>query len=234
MKIQVLKSVFLIVFLVGYFSANGQDWPNLKRYQKENDTLLIKPGVKNRVVFMGNSITEGWKNTHPDFFSKNPYVCRGISGQTTPQMLVRFRQDVIDLQPKVVVILAGTNDIAGNTGPSTPEMILDNLKSMVELSTANNIRVVLCSVLPAYDYPWRKGLEPNIKIPQLNKLIEEYAKAAKLTYLDFFSAMSDEKNAMKTAYTYDGVHCTSAGYVVMEAMVVPAIHKALKTKPRKK
>lgn len=139
MKIQVLKSVFLIVFLVGYFSANGQDWPNLKRYQKENDTLLIKPGVKNRVVFMGNSITEGWKNTHPDFFSKNPYVCRGISGQTTPQMLVRFRQDVIDLQPKVVVILAGTNDIAGNTGPSTPEMILDNLKSMVELSTANNI-----------------------------------------------------------------------------------------------
>ena len=211
MKIRVLKSFFLIVFLVGYFSANGQDWPNLKRYQKENDTLLIKPGVKNRVVFMGNSITEGWKNTHPDFFSKNPYVCRGISGQTTPQMLVRFRQDVIDLQPKVVVILAGTNDIAGNTGPSTPEMILDNLKSMVELSTANNIRVVLCSVLPAYDYPWRKGLEPNIKIPQLNKLIEEYAKAAKLTYLDFFSAMSDEKNAMKTAYTYDGVHCTSAG-----------------------
>ena len=234
MKIRVLKSFFLIVFLVGYFSANGQDWPNLKRYQKENDTLLIKPGVKNRVVFMGNSITDGWKNTHPDFFSNNLYVFRGISGQTTPQMLVRFRQDVIDLQPKVVVILAGTNDIAGNTGPSTPEMILDNLKSMVELSTANNIRVVLCSVLPAYDYPWRKGLEPNIKIPQLNKLIEEYAKAAKLTYLDFFSAMSDEKNAMKTAYTYDGVHCTSAGYDVMEAMVVPAIHKALKTKPRKK
>lgn len=234
MKIQVLKSVFLIVFLVGYFSVNGQDWANLKRFQKENEMLSIKTKAEKRVVFMGNSITEGWKNTHPDFFSNNPYVCRGISGQTTPQMLVRFRQDVIDIQANVVVILAGTNDIAGNTGPSTLEMIMDNLESMAELATANNIRVVLCSVLPAYDYPWRKGLEPNIKIPQLNKMIEEYAKERKFTYLDFFSAMADEKNAMKAAYTYDGVHCTSAGYDVMEAMVVPAIHKVLKTKPKKK
>lgn len=234
MKIQVLKSVFLIVFLVGNFSINAQDWANLKRFQKENEMLSIKTKAEKRVVFMGNSITEGWKNSHPEFFNKNPYICRGISGQTTPQMLLRFRQDVINLNANVVVILAGTNDIAGNTGPSTPEMIMDNIRSMAELATANNIRVVLCSVLPALDYPWRKGLEPNIKIPQLNKMIEEYAKTAKITYLDFFSAMADEKNAMKAAYTYDGVHCTSAGYDVMEAMVVPAIQKALKTKPRKK
>ncbi len=234
MRIHVLKSVLLIVCFFGYFSLDAQDWANLKRYQKENETLLLKNNAENRVVFMGNSITEGWKGTHPGFFSNNPYICRGISGQTTPQMLIRFRQDVINLKPRVVVILAGTNDIAGNTGPSTLEMIMDNLKSMSELATANNIRVVLCSVLPAYDYPWKKGMEPNIKIPQLNKMIKAYADEKRITYLDYFSAMSDDKNAMKPEYTYDGVHCTSAGYDVMEEMVVPAIHKALKTKPKRK
>ena len=183
---------------------------------------------------MGNSITEGWKNSHPEFFNKNPYICRGISGQTTPQMLLRFRQDVINLNANVVVILAGTNDIAGNTGPSTPEMIMDNIRSMAELATANNIRVVLCSVLPALYYPWRKGLEPNIKIPELNKMIKAYADEKRFTYLDYFGAMANEKNGMKAEYTTDGVHCTSMGYDVMEAMVVPAINKALKTKPVKK
>ncbi|HNX87438.1 MAG TPA: SGNH/GDSL hydrolase family protein [Paludibacteraceae bacterium] len=234
MRILVLKSVFLIIFLVGNFSINAQDWANLKRYQKENDTLLLKGNAENRVVFMGNSITEGWKSMHPEFFNKNPYICRGISGQTTPQMLLRFRQDVIELNPRVVVILAGTNDIAGNTGPSTPEMIMDNIRSMAELATANNIRVVLCSVLPAYDYPWRKGMKPNIKIPELNKMIKAYADERRITYLDYFGAMANEKNGMIAEYTTDGVHCTSAGYDVMEKMVIPAIAKALKTKPAKK
>lgn len=234
MRIHMLKSVLLIVCFFGYFSLNAQDWANLKRYQKENNTLLMKDNTENRVVFMGNSITEGWKSTHPEFFSKNPYICRGISGQTTPQMLIRFRQDVINLKPCVVVILAGTNDIAGNTGPSTLEMIMDNIRSMAELATANNIRVVLCSVLPAYDYPWKKGMEPNIKIPQLNKMIKAYAEEKRFTYLDYFGAMANEKNGMITEYTTDGVHCTSAGYDLMEKMAVPAIAKALKTKPVKK
>ena len=125
---------------------------------------------------MGNSITEVWANMRPDFFKNNSFVGRGISGQTTPQMLVRFRQDVIDLKPEAVVILAGTNDIAGNTGPMTLEMILGNIQSMAELAHANGIKVILCSVLPAYDYPWRPGLKPNVKIPALNEMIKAYAK----------------------------------------------------------
>ena len=129
----------------------------------------------------------------PEFFEGKPYVNRGISGQTTPQMLVRFRQDVIDLKPKVVVILAGTNDIAGNTGPSTLQMIADNIMSMAELAEANGIKVVLCSVLPAYDYPWRKGLMPNEKIPALNTMIKSYVNSKGLVYLDYFSAMTDGK-----------------------------------------
>ena len=233
MKTISVKTIFLFVMIFGFLSVNAQDWANLKRFQKENETLLMKTKDKNRVVFMGNSITEGWINTHPEFFTKNPYVCRGISGQTTPQMLIRFRQDVIDLNAKVVVILAGTNDIAGNTGYSTLEMIMDNIKSMAELAAANKIRVVLCSVLPAYDYPWRKGLEPNIKIPQLNKMIKAYAEDRKFTYLDYFSVMADERNAMKAEYTSDGVHCTSAGYDLMESLVVPAISKALIKKTKK-
>ncbi|MGB5377007.1 GDSL-type esterase/lipase family protein, partial [Muriicola sp.] len=127
-----------------------------------------------RVVFFGNSITIGWLTTMPSFFEDRPFINRGISGQTTPQMLVRFRQDVLDLHPKVVIILAGTNDIAGNTGPMTLDEILGNIKSMSELAKTNNIEVILCSVLPASDYPWRPGLEPDKKIPALNSMIKEY------------------------------------------------------------
>ncbi|MEI7502701.1 MAG: SGNH/GDSL hydrolase family protein, partial [Paludibacter sp.] len=183
--------------------------------------------------FMGNSITQGWKEKSPGFFTQNPYICRGISGQTTPQMLVRFRQDVIDLQPKVVVILAGTNDIAGNTGPSTLEMIMDNLASMAEVAKANGIQVVLCSVLPAFDYPWRKGLEPNLKIPALNEMIKSYCIKNDIIYLDYFTPMADERNGMKAALTTDGVHCTIDGYKVMEPLAQAAIEKALKMKPKK-
>lgn len=229
MKSTLMKTICLSAFLSSFLFSNAQDWANLKRYQQENDSVLALPPVKDRVVFMGNSITQGWKDTHPQFFQKNPYLDRGISGQTTPQMLIRFRQDVISLAPKVVVILAGTNDIAGNTGPSTLEMIVDNIASMAELAKANKIQPIICSVLPAYDYPWRHGLEPNIKIPKLNAMLKAYAQKKGFIYLNYFGAMAEANNAMIAEYTYDGVHCTSKGYDVMEQLVVPAIRKALAT-----
>ncbi len=225
-----IKVLFMCAFLLSSIKANAQDWANLKRYQAENAELATPAKDESRVVFMGNSITQGWKESRPDFFKNNPYICRGISGQTTPQMLVRFRQDVIALQPKTVVILAGTNDIAGNTGPSTLEMIMDNLSSMAEIAKANKIKVVLCSVLPAYDYPWRKGMEPNVKIPKLNEMIKSYCKKNGFVYLDYFTAMADERNGMKAELTTDGVHVTPKGYEVMEEMVQKVIGKKSKRK----
>lgn len=226
-----VKLFLMCAFLLSIFNSDAQDWANLQRYKLENEALLAPSKKEKRVVFMGNSITQGWVDTHPDFFIQHPYIGRGISGQTTPQMLIRFRQDVIALQPKVVVILAGTNDIAGNTGPSTLEMIMDNLKSMSELAIENDIRVVLCTVLPAFDYPWRKGMEPNLKIPALNAMIKDYCEKKNIVYLDYFSKMNDGNNGMIAEFTTDGVHCTAKGYDKMEAMVIPAIEKALKTKP---
>ena len=231
MKHNLIKLLILMISFGGSLEAEAQDWANLQHYQHENDSLLANSSdefTHNRVVFMGNSITEAWEKRHPEFFTQNPYVDRGISGQTTPQMLLRFRQDVIDLSPKVVVILAGTNDIAGNTGPSTLQMIMDNIASMAELAKANDIQPILCSVLPAYDYPWRHGMEPNIKIPELNKMIKAYAESHNIIYVDYFSAMAEPNNAMKAELTFDGVHCTPKGYEVMESMIVPAIQEALK------
>ena len=163
-----LKPFLLLTVIFMMNSLNAQDWPNFKEFQEANARLLQVKQNEKRVVFMGNSITIGWLQTHPNFFKNKPYVNRGISGQTTPQMLVRFRADVVDLNAAAVVLLAGTNDIAGNTGPVTLEMILDNIKSMTEIAHANGIKVILCSVLPAFDYPWSPGLSPNIKIPKLN------------------------------------------------------------------
>ncbi len=227
MKSIFLKSACLSLFLSSFLFSEAQDWANLKKYQSQNDSVLSLPVAKNRVVFMGNSITEGWKDSHPDFFKKNSYLDRGISGQTSPQMLLRFRQDVIALKPKVVVILAGTNDIAGNTGPSTLEMILDNISSMAELAKANGIQPIICSLLPAYDYPWKHGMEPNIKIPKLNAMLKAYALKKGFIFVDYFSAMAMPDNSMIAEYTSDGVHCTSKGYDKMEKMIVPAIQKAL-------
>lgn len=227
MKSNLLKLIVLMIPLFGIMEVEAQDWANLQFYKLQNDTVLSQPASKGRVVFMGNSITQGWKDTHPDFFKKNPYFDRGISGQTTPQMLLRFRQDVINLKPKVVVILAGTNDIAGNTGPVTLEMIMNNIASMAELAKMNGIQPLLCSVLPAYDYPWKHGMEPNIKIPKLNEMIKAYAQKMNFIYVDYFTPMAEPNNAMKAELTYDGVHCTSKGYDVMESIVVPAIQKAL-------
>lgn len=218
--------------LLAFFNPNrsaAQDWPNLEEYKEANASLAQPSEKENRVVFMGNSITEGWSGANPDFFKKNPYINRGISGQTTPQMLLRFREDVINLNPKIVVILAGTNDIAGNTGPMTLEQIRDNILSMVQLAKANNIYPIVCSVLPAYDYPWRPGKEPNIKIPKLNGMLKEMAAKERVMYLDYFSAMTDNRNGLPKELTTDEVHLTKAGYTVMEKLVQEAIKKAIST-----
>lgn len=220
-----IKSVYLLLILFGFQSLHAQDWPNLEAFKEANSKLAPLKENEKRIVLMGNSITIGWLQTHPEFFKNSSYVNRGIGGQTTPQMLVRFRTDVVDLDPAAVVILAGTNDIAGNTGPSTLEMILDNLKSMTEIAQANDIKVLLCSVLPAFDYPWRPGLEPNIKIPKLNAMIKEYASKSGAYYLDYFSALDDGNNGLIEAYTYDGVHLTLEGYQVLEPLLENALEE---------
>ncbi len=206
------------------------DWANLQKYRDANAKLSPPVNNENRVVFLGNSITEGWAPYFPTMFPGKPYIGRGIGGQTTPQMLVRFRQDVIDLKPKVVVILAGTNDIAGNTGPSTIEMIEDNLASMAELAKANGIRAVLSSVLPVYDYPWKTGLEPAPKIIALNQWIKNYAREHGAVYLDYHSAMSDARGGMRSELSPDGVHPNEAGYRVMAPLAERAIAEALSKK----
>ncbi len=206
------------------------DWPNLKRFKADNEKIGLPTAGEKRVVFMGNSITEGWIRNRPEFFKDRPYINRGISGQTTPQMLVRFRADVINLKPKVVVILAGTNDIAGNTGPSTVEMIEDNLASMADLAKANGIKVIMCSILPAYDYPWKRGLKPYEKIIVVNKWMKDYAATYGLIYLDYYSSLVDDRPGMKPEYANDGVHPTNLGYGVMEPLVEKAIAQALKSK----
>jgi lysophospholipase L1-like esterase len=206
------------------------DWANLQRYRDANAKLSPPLKDENRVVFLGNSITEGWASYFPTMFPGKPYIGRGIGGQTTPQMLVRFRQDVIDLKPKVVVILAGTNDIAGNTGPSTLEMIEDNIASMAELAKENGIRAVLSSVLPVYDYPWKPGLEPAPKIIALNQWIKDYARKHGAVYLDYHSAMADARGGMRPELASDGVHPNEAGYRVMAPLAERAIAEALRGK----
>jgi uncharacterized protein (TIGR02246 family) len=208
--------------------ALENDWANLAKYRDANAKLAPPGPNESRVVFYGNSITEVWAKDFPTMFPGKPYIGRGISGQTTPQMLVRFNQDVVALRPKVVVILAGTNDIAGNTGPSTIEMIEDNLRSMAEVANANGIRVVLSSVLPVYDYPWRPGLEPAPKIMALNAWMKDYAAKVGATYLDYHSAMQDARHGMRAGLASDEVHPTEAGYRVMAPLAEKAIAEALR------
>jgi len=221
--------VLLLSSLLAEFS-DAQDWANLNRFKDENAKLGSPAPGENRIVFLGNSITENWGYRSPVFFSSKPYVNRGIDGQTTPQMLVRFRADVINLKPAVVVILAGTNDIAGNTGPSTIEMIGDNIMSMAELAKANGIKVVLSSILPAFDYPWEPGKNPSGKIVKLNRIIKDYADKRGIVYLDYFQSMVDERNGLKDEFTNDGVHPNAAGYKVMAPLAEEAIAKALNQK----
>ena len=207
------------------------DWAYLERYRAANDSIGGPKAGEQRVVFMGNSITEAWAPMFGELFPGKPYIGRGISGQTTPQMVVRFRQDVVALKPAVVVILGGTNDIAGNTGPSSVSMIADNLRSMTEIAKANGIRVVLASVLPVFDYPWKRGLAPADTIVRLNRWMKAYADSAGATYLDFHTPMADERQGLRAEYTRDGVHPNAAGYRVMTPLAEAAITAALR-KPR--
>ena len=225
---QITNSLLYLFYLLLPFNLYGQDWPNFNRYRQDNYQVGMPSEDENRIVFMGNSITEGWSVTYPEFFDNKPYINRGISGQTTPQMLVRFRADVIDLKPKAVVILAGTNDIAGNTGPSTVKMIADNIFSMAELAKEHNILVIISSVLPVYKYSWiEQDLDPVPIISRLNVIIKNYALKNGHTYLDYYSEMVDERMGLMEEYTPDGVHANKDGYKVMSSLAEKAIKETL-------
>lgn len=202
-------------------NAMNKDWANLNKYNSENKT--ITPSSK-KVVLMGDSITEFWKVNNNTFFDDNYLLNRGISGQTTPQMLLRFRQDVINLKPSTVVILAGINDIAENTGPITLEQIMGNIISMVELAKTNNIEVVLCSVLPANAFHWNKKVLPANKVIELNKMILSYAKSYKINYVDYYNSMVDNEKGLLKKYGDDDVHPNLEGYKVMEALLLPFLN----------
>jgi lysophospholipase L1-like esterase len=203
------------------------DWPWLARFKQDNLKLGAPAVGEDRVVFMGDSITQGW---HLDIsFPGKPYINRGISGHTTPQMVLRFHQDVVDLKPKAVIILAGINDIAENTGPMTLEETEANLAAMAEIATANHIPVILCSVLPAFDFPWHPGLTPAAKVIALNEWIKAYAAANGHIYLDYYSPMKDDRGGLPPTLSKDGVHPLPAGYAVMAPLAESAIEQAIKT-----
>ena len=204
------------------------DWPNLSRYQDENRSVGLPEKGKQRVVFMGDSITEEWSNLYPGYFDTKGYINRGIGGQTTPQMLIRFKPDVIDLEPDIVVILAGTNDIAGNTGPSNVKMITDNIFSMAELARAHQIKVVLSSILPVFEYEWAKEIKDvPATIDSVNDELKKYVNDHGLVYLDYFSSMVDERKGLNKDYTYDGVHPNQDGYILMSSLAQKVLSRLL-------
>ncbi|HYV39450.1 MAG TPA: SGNH/GDSL hydrolase family protein [Gemmataceae bacterium] len=206
------------------------DPADLKKYREANSKLPPPAPGEQRVVFIGDSITDNWGKNFKKLFPGKPYIGRGISSQTTQQMLIRFRPDVIALKPKAVVILGGTNDIAGNTGRSTQAMIEDNIMSMVDLAEANGVKVVLLSVLPAYDYWWQKGMEPAEKIVALNAWMKGYAAKRGVVFVDCHTPMKDEKNAMQKKFSGDGVHPNAAGYALISPLTEAGIEQALKSK----
>lgn len=210
------KTLLVLTATLLCIAASAQDWAKFNRYSAANDTVKVKP----RAVFMGDSITDNWAKRDQDFFTENNYVGRGISGQTTSHMLVRFRRDVIDLDPKYVVILAGTNDIALNNGEISLENILGNIISMCELAKANKIKPVLCSVLPAVKYKWRAQLTPAEDIVKLNSMIREYAESARIPYVDYHSMLKDEHNGLPAKHAADGVHPNVDCYKIMEEVIV--------------
>lgn len=224
MKIMV---IFLLLSMMTP-SVEAQDWANLKRYRADN-AALEKPGPKDqRVVFMGNSITEQWFTLHAEFFKEHGFINRGIGGQTTPQMLVRFHADVLELKPKVVIILGGINDIAGNTGPSSLKMIEDNITDMATLAASRQIKVILCSLLPANKIPWARVDSTADKVMELNKWIKQFAKSNGYMYADYFTPMVDEHHGLPLKYSKDGIHPNIEGYEIMEPIILKKIKKALK------
>ncbi len=214
----------ILTFIIILFStmSKAQDFANFGKYQKQNQEVISQNIVPNSVL-MGDSITEGWFATDPGFFTKNNFVGRGIGGQVTSQMLLRFREDVIKLKPKRVIILAGTNDIAENQGPISLDKVFGNIVSMAELAKANNIKVVLCSVLPAYDFPWRKDMKPADKVIALNKMIKDYAQKNNITYVDYHNALKNEKNGLPKEIAEDGIHPNKSGYEKMEAILMKTL-----------
>ena len=204
------------------------DWANLSRYEEENKRVGLPDRDERRVVFMGDSITEEWSNLYPDYFTERGYINRGIGGQTTPQMLIRFKPDVVDLRPEIVVILAGTNDIAGNTGPSTAKMITDNIFSMAEIASSNQIKVVLSSILPVYVYDWARDIkDPPSTIRSVNEDLKQYANDHGLIYLDYFSSMVDERQGLNSDHTSDGVHPVQSGYILMSSLAEAVLSRLL-------
>lgn len=224
MKHLFIAALCLAVFMQVVAQEPLKDWANFGRYKEAN--AAVQQPVK--AVFMGNSITDGWPSADPDFFTKNGYVGRGIGGQVSAQMLMRFRQDVINLKPQAVVILAGTNDLAHNDYAVTPEQTFDNVVSMVQLAQANGIKVILCSTLPAYQFGWRPELKPAEDIKAFNKKVKAYADAHDILYVDYHSAMKDERDGLPEKYSKDGVHPTLEGYKVMEKLVQEALQKVVK------
>ncbi len=200
------------------------DWGQLCRYQAENSRL--PPATATRVVFMGDSITDGWKNLDPELF-RNDRLDRGISGQTTGQMLLRFRADVLDLHPAVVHILAGTNDIAGNTGATSLAIIQGNIATMAELARARGVRVILASILPVAQYGWNSKVQPIAAISAMNAWLRAYAAREHYTYVDYYALLNDGQGGFKAALAYDGVHPNPAGYAAMHALAEAAIAQAL-------
>ena len=200
------------------------DWPNLAKYREANENLKKSSSAGDRIVLVGDSITEGWSEFNSEFFQENNMINRGISGQTTPQMLIRFKQDAVHLNPKIIIINGGTNDIWGNTGPSTPDMIIDNLFSMAEIAGKNDINVALSTILPVYKYPERDDIiDPPKTISLINSVLLDYCTKNSLTFLDYYSPMADEKKGLRSDYGTDGVHPNKEGYNVMENVVREAI-----------
>ena len=223
MKTTILSLLLMFVSSFG-FAQGHNDWAQFEKFTESN-----KQVTKPNVVFMGNSITEGWWNQDPTFFTTNNYVSRGISGQVTSQMLVRFQSDVIQLKPQAVVILAGTNDIALNNGYISLQHIFENIVSMAELAKAHNIKVILCSIIPAHHYPWRKEVTTTIEdIKTLNGMLQTYAKKNKIAYADYYSSMVDEHDGLKKDYQRDEVHPNLAGYKVMEDIICKILKTFLK------
>ena len=223
-RLLIITMVFWNLFFNG--AAQTPDWANKARYAQSNLELQEAEPDPMRVVLMGNSITEFWEETHPDFFKNNHLVGRGIGGQVSSQMLARFRQDVINLNPRIVVINCGTNDIAENNGPYEEDITMDNIKSMTELATAHGITVVLSTVLPCDGFCWNPSAKDVVsKIQHLNQRIKEYAGQLQLPLIDYYPSMSVDGSSLFDGYTEDGVHPNARGYDQMEALLLNMVNE---------